>query len=492
MQTETQNEIVEPIVTKWMNSEGKLFRIILVIGAVFIIGFAIGFLYKSNQILVNHTPPIPTNPPFAVPEPVYFEDVQSEDTSQLLSNDEKTAAKVYNSNQKNISFSVPADWSQVEVDSVVNLPPGAATPWIAFRAPNDNCVIAGGAVSTRLVPDDQSKPGSALYEQISYDGWYVPITPAETEKYSFVGQDRFPIPREVRIYSYFFAWSENGSVVSDKCAKAFEFIVRSINDYAATTTLDKIDKGVLSMRRFDIQSPDFLAITNTEGETFKLFDLPLVTYYHGRFTFAGNSIYAIKSHVYETNDFSENRVDKIIKIDPYTATTSIIFDSKELGGLYISSHLVIGHKLYFLAGDNEFASCIDGYKPCFADLYVYDMSTNEYNLVLSDIRAKFIFGYSERRDKIYLSDSNGDAGCFHHFVSELDVLTSNVKVAFDVGGCVEEQMPKDIVLFNEFSASINGRIVGGLKYENGNFVRSSLPAYDPYNSNANYEFYFAE
>ncbi len=397
------------------------------------------------------------------------------------------------SDQKNISFSIPPGWNTTKMSEAFELPPGADNPWVVLQHPLETCLIAGGKVSYRLVPDDENEPGSALYAQINYGGWYVPITSEELGLHQFVGHHRLPIPREVSMTQDFYVWDNPGGTVSKKCEDDFEYVIRSRANHVRQVPLNEITSGTIRTKQFEITTENFVAIRDDHGDTFKLMDLPPVTYYHGRFTYRENLLYAITSTAVRVNSTSTRSNDAVISVDLFNASSSKVFDSQQFGGLYIASYLIAGDSLYVLAGDNSFKYCMDGWKSCYGDLYHLSLETGESQLFKAGVRAKRIYGHSEDQKFLYLSDGNGDAGCTSQFISQIDIATKQEEVLFDVGWCADDNLPSpEQIEFQKFSDEIKLRLTGGLRYENGSFARIPAASDNPYTSDSDTVFYFAD
>lgn len=339
----------------------------------------------------------------------------------------------FKSNTENVQFQLPAGWHEVSNDSV-SLPKAITNPLVLFVKDGTQCAIAYGDIDLGKNVGEQAD----TYRHMSFadrifspawqwdGGWYVPVEFVPKDfKFSFEG-GRLYTKGEIRVSSSgrvkrMELFNVDGSSVADECNTDLNKILSTATYYFEPIRLTQLSAGRLQVlsTRDDRGGDAVVRIVFTDEKTSERREvvvLPKGTDWTGSYFVSGRSLYfLVREYTPPVLDESKKPLtparfnSAVYIVDVFSGEikriSQLVFEDK-----YISSFYVNTSAIYLTVGSSELASCMDGYKPCYADFYKASFPDVTPQLVADTVLSS-ILGYVPKENMFYFSNSWGDAGC---------------------------------------------------------------------------------
>ena len=372
----------------------------------------------------------------------------------------------YQSNTENIRFVPPEGWA-VDNASNPSLPAGFKDLAIVLRKTGSACTIVEAKRDT-TVSDTRKQISFAdrvfsSYTQFDGDWWLA--STSDSAKYSFSNDTRQYLAGEFRISANlrndpFLLFMADGTAVPDDCNNDFNALLKTVEPYYETVYLDSSSKGVLTTEKVwaDTRSnasnksyEHLLFMADGSKEKREVMRISTGTWGE-RFSVSGNKLY-VPSSVYQFSETEKRaRFDSAIyALDPLTGQTGQIPGTATTDS-FISSLYIRNRTAYYLAGNSELGTCLDGYHPCAADLYSIPLAGGKPTLIAHSSLGGFIMGYVESEGAFYIWQGWGDAGCSSTSINK--IVGSKEEIVGEFAECVGES-EADNVAYKEMQETVN-------------------------------------
>lgn len=332
----------------------------------------------------------------------------------------------YQSNTKNIRFALPEGWVVDDSANTPSPPAGFTESTIFLRKADSACAIVVAERDTTV---------SGTHKQISFadrvfssyaqfDGYWWLASTSASAKYSFSSDTRQYLPGEFRVASNLrnsnlILFMSDGTAVPDDCNGDFNALLKTVEPYYETTHLAPSSKGILTAEKVwdDVthnapnKSYEHLVFTDDDSkERREVMKIPPNTW-AGRFSVLGGKLY-IPAISYKFDDVEKrfNSDSALYVLDPFNGQTTQIPGTTQ-ADTYISSLFLWNGNAHYLASSSSLVMCLDGYRPCAADLYSIPLAGGKPTFIAHSSLGGSVFGYVESEGVFYVRQDWGDAGC---------------------------------------------------------------------------------
>lgn len=284
--------------------------------------------------------------------------------------------------------------------------------------------------------------------------WYIHKTELP-QNHTFNWDDETPAQNGIRINSFpifynsadknyiytFVLFSNDRGTVSTECDFEFSAMLATLSSEYKAGSINKNDTGVAYIASDRLEKESYLFFEpESDGIARKIMPLRLTqpSVYKGE-------LYFIDLQGYVNNEGSGNLLTfDLITEQETPVITMDSTDGKIINNYYFSDN----DKIYYLYGVN----CKYYLPQCKLQLYEFDRNIKQAKLLAENIPYGNINGLDRVTDKLYMSHSDGDAGCFWIQLGIFDLKTNKFVEETDYSGCFQNAPPEEpasLDLFNE-------------------------------------------
>jgi len=337
----------------------------------------------------------------------------------------KVEGSWFQSNTENIQFIIPRGWV-VGNNVNLSLPVGFKEPSFILKKVGSACVVA---VAERDDATSNSRKQISRADRIfsdwtQFDGrWWIAST-TDSSKYSSSGETRQYLAGEFRVSANlrnnpFLLFMADGTAVPNDCNDDLNIILKTVEPYYEIVNLDSSSKGVLITEKVwadnrynDVKKSyeHLVFIADGSKEKREVMSIPAGTWVK-RFSVHEEKLY-VPSNSYQFDEIEEETKfnSGIYVLDPFDGQIEQVPGTVGTDS-YISSLYVKDETIYYLVGNSELGTCLDGYRHCATDLYSVPITGGEPTLVAHSPLGGSILGYVQDENAFYIGQGWGDAGC---------------------------------------------------------------------------------